>query len=94
MGDLGSISGLGRFPGEETSYTLQYSGLENFMDCVVHGVAKSQTLLSNFHFFAPTHVSIFLLVDNRSQQEEHSRQKAQPERRCGGGMNLPVTRMV
>ena len=64
------------------------------MDCIVHGVAKSQTLLSNFHFFAPTHVSIFLLVDNRSQQEEHSRQKAQPERRCGGGMNLPVTRMV
>ena len=27
-----------------------YSGLENSMDCIVHGVAKSQTGLSNFHF--------------------------------------------
>ena len=32
-------------------YPLQYSGLENSMDCIVHGVAKSQTQLSNFHFF-------------------------------------------
>ena len=32
------------------SYPLQYSGLENSMDCIVHGVAKSQTELSNFHF--------------------------------------------
>ena len=31
-------------------YPLQYSGLENSMDCIVHGVAKSQTRLSNFHF--------------------------------------------
>ena len=29
---------------------LQYSGLKNSMDCIVHGVAKSQTRLSNFHF--------------------------------------------
>ena len=50
MGDLGSISGLGRFPGEGKGYPLQYSGLENSMDCTVHGVAKSQTRLSNFHF--------------------------------------------
>ena len=47
--DLGSISGLGRFPGEGKGYPLQYSGLENSMDCIVHGVAKSRTLLSNFH---------------------------------------------
>ena len=47
-GDLGSIPGLGRSPGE--GYPLQYSGLENSMDCVVHGVAKSQTQLSDFHF--------------------------------------------
>ena len=46
----GSIPGLGRSLGEGNSYSLQYSGLENSMDCVVHGVAKSQTLLSNFHF--------------------------------------------
>ena len=40
-GDLGSIPGLGRSPGEGKGYPLQYSGLENFMDCIVHGVAKS-----------------------------------------------------
>ena len=48
MGDLGSISGLGRCPKEGNSYALQYSGLENSMDCVVLGVAKTQTRLSNF----------------------------------------------
>ena len=42
-GDLGSIPGLGRSPGEEKGYPLQYSGLENSMDCIVHGMAKSQT---------------------------------------------------
>ena len=45
--DLGSIPGLGRSPGE--GYLLQYSGLENSMDCIVHGIANSQTQLSNFH---------------------------------------------
>ena len=49
-GDPGSIPGSGRSPGEEKGYPLQYSGLENFMDCIVHGVAKSQKLLRNFHF--------------------------------------------
>ena len=50
VGDLGSIPKLGRSPGEWNGYPLQYSGLENTMDCIVHGVAKSQTQLSNFHF--------------------------------------------
>ena len=49
MGDLGSSPGLERFPGEEKGYPLQYSGLENSMDCIVHGVAKSWTQLSGFH---------------------------------------------
>ena len=49
-GDLGLIPGLGRSPGERKDYPLQYSGLENSMDCIVHGVAKSQTGLSDFHF--------------------------------------------
>ena len=40
-GDLGSIPGSGRSPGEGKGYTLQYSCLENSMDCIVHGVAKS-----------------------------------------------------
>ena len=43
VGDLGSIPELGRSPGESYGYPLQYSGLENSTDCVVHGVAKSQT---------------------------------------------------
>ena len=39
VGDLGSIPGLGRYPGEGKGYPVQYSGLENPMDCIVHGVA-------------------------------------------------------
>ena len=50
VGDLGSIPGLERSPGEGNGYPLQYSGLENSMDYIVHGVAKSQTRLSDFHF--------------------------------------------
>ena len=42
-GDPGSIPGLGRSPGEGKGYPLQYSGLENSMDCIVHKGAKSQT---------------------------------------------------
>ena len=42
-GDLGSIPGLGRSPGEGNGYPLQCSGLENSMDCIVHGIAKNQT---------------------------------------------------
>ena len=49
VGDLGLIPGLGRSPGQGNGYPLQCSGLESFMDCIVHGVAKSQTWLSNFH---------------------------------------------
>ena len=48
-GDPGSIPGLGRFPGKGKGYPLQHSGLENSMDHIVHGVAKSQTRLSDFH---------------------------------------------
>ena len=35
------IPGLGRFPGEGKGYPLQYSGLENYVDCTVHGVTES-----------------------------------------------------
>ena len=42
-GDVGLIPGLGRSPGEGKDYPLQYSVLENSMDCIVHGIAKSQT---------------------------------------------------
>ena len=50
VGDLGLIPGLGRSPGEGNSYPLQYSGLENSMDCIAHRVAKSRTRLSDFRF--------------------------------------------
>ena len=43
VGDLGSVPGLGRSPGEGNSYLVQYSGLENSMDSIVHGVAKCWT---------------------------------------------------
>ena len=53
VGDLGSIPGLGRSPGERKNYSLQYWDLENCMDCLVLGVAKSWTWLSDFHFILP-----------------------------------------
>ena len=54
-GEPGLIPGSGRSPGEGNGYPLQYSGLENSMDrgawqATVHGVSKSLTQLSNFHF--------------------------------------------
>ena len=44
VGDLGSIPGLGRSPGEGKGYPLQYSGLENSMDCMVHGGHKESDM--------------------------------------------------
>ena len=38
-------------PPEGKGYPLQYSGLESSMDCIVHGVAKSRTRLSDFHYY-------------------------------------------
>ena len=53
VGSLGYIPGLGRSPEERKDYPLQYSGLENSMYYMVHGVAKSQTQLSGFYFHVP-----------------------------------------
>ena len=41
---------VGKFPWRMKGYPLQYSDLENSMDCVVHGVAKNRTQLNDFHF--------------------------------------------
>ena len=67
-GDLGSIPGSGRSPGEGNSNPLQYSCLENTMDggawSTVHEVTKSQTKLSDFtflFFFNPVSISLSLL---------------------------------
>ena len=61
VGDLGSIPGLRRSPGKGKGYPLQYSGLENSLDCIVHGVTKSQTWLSDFHFHFFLHSTVHLL---------------------------------
>ena len=50
VGDLGSNHGLGRSPGEGKGYPLLFSGLENSIDSIAHGVTKSPTRLSEFHF--------------------------------------------
>ena len=65
--DLGSIPGLGRSPGEGTSYPLQYSGLKNSTDrrawqATVHGVEKSRTWLSNFHFHF---ISFLVMIEDK-----------------------------
>ena len=52
VGDLGSIPGLERSPGEGKGYPLQYFGLENSMDYIVHGVANRWRQLSYFHTYA------------------------------------------
>ena len=66
------IPGLGRSPGEGKVYPLQYSGLENSLDCIAYGVAKSRTQLGDFHFslrdvsmskFGPRRVGLVLAIE-------------------------------
>ena len=65
-GDVSSIPGLGRSPGEGNSYPLQYSGLENSVDCIVPRIAKSLSRLSDFHTWAS---QVALVVKNLLMQE-------------------------
>ena len=61
--ELGFIPGLGKSPEEEKGYQLQYSGLENSMDCIVHGVTKS-----HFHLNCMVYLScVFSKLDSDSQ---------------------------
>ena len=64
VGDQGLIPGLGRFPGEGKGYPLQYSGLENSMNCIVQGATKSQTQLSDFlfHYASSRVLTLYWLV--------------------------------
>ena len=62
MGDLGSIPALGRSPEERNGYPLQYSGLENSMDYIVHGVGKSQRRLSDLQLAIRTLADGLLFV--------------------------------
>ena len=69
-GHLGSIHRLGRSPGEGNSYPLQYSGLENSMDCIV---AKSRTQLSDLHLhfqFLQSFFQLMSLVHSRLWNEQ------------------------
>ena len=67
VGDLDSIPGLGRSPGEGKGSPLQYSGLENPMDCVAHRVTKSQTQLSDFHFHFLFVAALFTIAKTLKQ---------------------------
>ena len=73
-GDLGLIPGLGRSPGEGKGYPLQYSGLENSLDCIVHRVTKSGTWLNDFRFPSLHWPSIwfFLLISSEIRWLTHS----------------------
>ena len=69
--DSSLIPRSGRSAGEGLGYPLQYSGLENSMDCIVHGVTKSQTRLSDFHFYAfftknSNHAFLLLILVEKS----------------------------
>ena len=70
VGDLGSIPGLARSPGEGNGYPLQYSGLENSMDYIVHGVAKSWTQLSNLDFSLSGNKTQNLSKENQGRMSE------------------------
>ena len=75
-GDVGSIPGLGRSPGEGNGYPLQYSGLENPMEYIVHGVAKSWTWLRDFNLHQTLLWKYLLLqkVHNYQLQKVHNYQ--------------------
>ena len=75
-GDPGLIPGSGRSAGEGNGYPLQYCGLENSMDCIVHGFAKSQTWLSDFHFHF--HQARWLILDILLKKGKKNVQPGQP----------------
>ena len=88
-GDLGLIPGLGRSPGEGKGHPLQCSGLENSMDCIVHGVAKSPTTERLSLPPSPFHVIWCLLSHVGSHIPHGGRLNCGPQRyphpkgRCG-----------
>ena len=72
-GDPGSIPGSGRSPEKGKGYPLQYSGLENAKNCIVQGVAKSRTRLSDFYSLSPIVIGASLvaqMVKNRPAMQE------------------------
>ena len=77
--DLGLILGLGKSPGEGKGYPLQYSGLENSMDCIVLGFRKSRTWLSDFHFQLSTKLAP---ITRNSAGKRNNRENRQNKLKC------------
>ena len=69
------IPGSGRSTRDGIGYPLQYSGLENSMDCIVHEVAKCRTQLSNFHSLSITQP---LLTDSATELVEREKTQSAP----------------
>ena len=86
-GDLGLISGLGRSPGEGKGYSLHHSGIENSINCIAHGVAKSQTQLRGFHS-----QSLFLLFHHpfSTKQQEKPFLKSTNQKVLFSSLYLPM----
>ena len=76
VGDLGSIPGLGRSPGEGKGYPLQYSGLENSMDCIVLGVDKELDTTEQLSHFTHSRTSyIVFYPQSRKTAGTHSSER-------------------
>ena len=89
VGGLGLIPGLESSPGEGKGYPLQYSGLENSMDCIADEVSKSQTRLSDLRF----HFQVALVIENLPASAGDVRDKGSiPElgRSLRGGQGNPL----
>ena len=83
MRDLGAIPGLGKPPGEGNGYPLQYSGLQDFTDCIVHVISESDRL-SGFSF----HFQVVLVVKTPPANAEIARDVSIPgSGRSPGGRN-------
>ena len=92
-GDWGLIPGLGRSPGEGKRYPLQYSGLENSMDCIAHGIAKSWAWLSDFHNLKSSQVALVVknLPANAGDRREEGlipRLERSPGGRYGNSLSI------
>ena len=88
-GDLGLIPGFGRSAGEGRGYPLQYSGLENSMDCIVCGVAKSRTRLGDFHSLS-SNVETFIQSSVHSDTETSLGLSQSSRLRMKNGIKTPV----
>ena len=99
-GDPGSIPGLGRSPGEGNGNPLQYSCLENPMDreawqATAHGVAKSQTQLSNFTFtFMSTTDDTTLMAESKEEVKRLLMRVKEESEKAGFKLSIEKTKIM